>query len=183
MGTDTVKQSLPDYTRDLKLNLGALATIASLSDQQRWGAVVAAVFTSPRSGASADLVAEARDHLLEQALEAAKAAAAIMAMNNVYYQSKHLLAEGGATDYEHLPARLRMQVIAERAGIEKVDFELWCLVASAINGCGACLVAHERSLRAGGFTADQVHEGLRIASVVHAVCASLAAEESLRVQV
>ena len=115
---------------------------------------------------------------LAEAFEAAKAAAAVMAMNNIYYRGKHLLADEGAKDYEDIPARLRMQVIATRGGVEAEDFEFWCLAVSAVNGCGGCLAAHERKLRELGLGRDQIHEALRIASVVHAVAVTLEAEDA-----
>ncbi len=179
MSLDTVKESLPPYAKDIKLNLGGLVNSSPLDEQQLWGSIVAAALTGPTGEASAELVDEGRSRLSEEAFASAKAAAAIMAMNNVYYRSKHLLADAGTTGYDEIPARLRMSVIGDRFGIAKADFELWCLVVSAINGCGACLVAHERELRAEGMTAQQVHEGLRIAAVVHAACSVLAAEEAV----
>jgi alkyl hydroperoxide reductase subunit D len=176
---DTVNEALPAYARDLKLNLSGLANASPLTDQQLWGAVVAAAFASPPGAACAELVEEGRSHLSEGAFTAAKAAAAVMAMNNVYYRAKHLLEDAGAGGYSDIPARLRMNVIATREGVGKADFELWCLVASAVNGCGSCLAAHERELRSAGMSPTQIHEGLRVAAVVHAACATLAAEEAL----
>ena len=101
-----------------------------------------------------------------------------MAMNNIYYRSKHLLADEGAKDYQDLPARLRMQVIATRGGADAEDFEFWCLAVSAVNGCGGCLAAHENKLRELGVSKDQIHEALRIAAVVHAAAVTLEAEEA-----
>lgn len=101
-----------------------------------------------------------------------------MAMNNIYYRGKHLLADEGTKEYEDIPARLRMQVIATRGGVEAEDFEFWCLAVSAVNGCGGCLAAHERKLRELGLPREQLHEALRIASVVHAVAVTLEAEDA-----
>ena len=179
MGLETVKEALPEYARDIKLNLGGLVNASPLSEQQLWGAVVAAALASPAGEGSAELVEEGRRRLSDAAFAGAKAAAAIMAMNNIYYQAKHLLADAGAGEYGDIPARLRMSVIATRQGVEKADFELWCVVVSAVNGCGSCLAAHERELRSAGMSTTQIHEGLRIAAVVHAACATLASEEAL----
>jgi alkyl hydroperoxide reductase subunit D len=99
-------------------------------------------------------------------------------MNNVYYRSKHLLADAGAAGYEDIPARLRMQVIGTHGDVDVADFEFWCFAVSAVNGCGGCLAAHERTLRDQGVGKDQVHEALRIAAVVHAVAVTLEAEEA-----
>jgi alkyl hydroperoxide reductase subunit D len=120
-------------------------------------------------------VAEFGPKLSPQALNAAKAAAAIMGMNNIYYRFVHLAS---APDYKTLPAKLRMNVIAQ-PGVEKVDFELWSLAISAINGCGMCIDAHERELRKHGLTAEQVQAAVRIGAVVHAVAAVLDGEAAL----
>ena len=97
-----------------------------------------------------------------------------MAMNNIYYRFTHLV--GG--DYPNMPAKLRMNVIG-RPGVEKVDFELWSLAVSAINGCGMCMEAHEKAVRQGGLTQEQVQAAVRIAAVVHAVAATLDGEDAL----
>jgi len=75
--------------------------------------------------------------------------------------------------FDDIPARLRMQVIGTHGGVEAADFEFWCLAVSAVNGCGGCLASHERALRELGVGRDQIHEALRIASVVHAVSVTL----------
>ena len=126
-----------------------------------------------------ELAGEAREHLSEEAFQAAKAAAAVMAMNNVYYRSKHLLSDEGEKGYEDIPARLRMQVLGTHGGVDPTDFEFWCLAVSAVNGCGGCLAAHERAVRELGVGKDQVHEALRIASVVHAVAVTLESEQMM----
>lgn len=105
---------------------------------------------------------------------AAKAAAAIMGMNNIYYRFTHLVGR----DYPNMPARLRMNIIG-RPGVQQVDFELWCLAVSAINGCGACMESHERAVRKAGLSADQVQDAVRIAAVVHAIAVVVDAEEPL----
>lgn len=176
MSLEAVKDMLPDYARDLKLNLSGLANASPLNEQQLWGAIAAVAVASAPSPASGPLDAECRQHLSDDAHVAALAAASIMAMNNVYYRAKHLLSEGGVTSYDNVPARLRMQVIGTHGGVAKEDFELWCMAVSAANGCGACLVAHEQELRKANMSTEQIHEGLRVASVVKAVCATLAGE-------
>jgi alkyl hydroperoxide reductase subunit D len=175
MGLEALKDMLPDYARDLKLNLGGLPNATPLSDQQFWGAVVAVAAASAPSPAVPELDAESKLHLSSEAYTAARSAAAIMAMNNVYYRSKHMLSEMGVTSYDNVPARLRMQVIGTHGGVAKEDFELWCLAVSAVNGCASCLVSHEQELRKANMTTEQIHEALRIASVVKAVCATLSA--------
>ena len=175
MSIETLKSRIPDYAKDIRLNLGSLATEPSLSVQQRAGTFVAAALASRNPEVSAQLLGEFGPLLSPEALTAAKAAAAIMAMNNVYYRFTHLV--GG--DYPNMPARLRMNVMA-KPGVEKVDFELWSLAVSAINGCGMCMESHEKVVRSAGLTQDQVQAAVRIASVVHAVAAVLDGEDAMR---
>ena len=102
-------------------------------------------------------------------VEDAKAAAAVMAMNNVYYRFLHLVEDG---EYQTLPARLRMNVIGN-PGIDRNDFELLSLAVSAVNGCGLCITAHERKLREHGTSREAVQSAVRIASVIHGVAGVL----------
>jgi alkyl hydroperoxide reductase subunit D len=171
MSLETLKASLPEYARDIRLNLGSLATEPALTDEQRAGTFVAAALAARNPVVSAALLAEFAPALSAEALTAAKAAAAIMAMNNVYYRFTHLV--GG--DYPAMPARLRMNVMA-RPGVDKATFELWSLAVSAVNGCGMCMESHERAVRQHGLGAEQVQAAVRIAAVVHAAAAVLDGE-------
>lgn len=172
MSMDSLKARLPDYAKDLRLNLSSLAAEAVLSDRQRAGTFIASALAARNPEVTTEVMAEFGSMLAPPALEAAKAAAAIMAMNNIYYRFTHLTS---APDYRTLPAKLRMNVLA-RPGVEKIDFELWSLAVSAINGCGMCIDAHERELRNAGVTTEAIQAAVRIAAVVHAVAATLDGE-------
>lgn len=174
MSIETLKDLLPEYARDLKLNLSSLATETLLSEQQRAGTFIACALASRNKTTTNALFREFAPKLAPEALTAARAAAAIMGMNNIYYRFTHLAS---APDYKTLPARLRMNVIG-KPGVDKADFELWCLAVSAINGCGVCIDSHEKVLRNAGMTAEQVQAAVRIAATVHAVAAVLDGEEA-----
>ncbi|MEM8935297.1 MAG: carboxymuconolactone decarboxylase family protein [Pseudomonadota bacterium] len=175
MSLDALRDSIPDYAKDIRLNLGTLASETSLSDQQKYGAYLASALASGNATVIRAISAWTEDKLSPEAATAAKAAAAIMGMNNIYYRATHIISND---EYGKLPAKLRMNVIGN-PGVDKVDFELWSLAVSAINGCGMCLDAHEQVLRKAGLAADQVQTALRIASVVHAAAAVLTGEEAL----
>ena len=174
MSIESLKSRIPDYAKDLKLNLGSLATDPTLTPQQLAGTFIASALAARNAEVTQAITAEFGAKLSPEALAAAKSAAAIMGMNNVYYRFVHLV--GG--DYANMPAKLRMSVIG-RPGVEKVDFELWSLAVSAVNGCGLCLEAHEKVVRHGGLTQEQVQTAVRIASVVHAIAAVLDGEDAL----
>jgi len=173
MSIDALRDLLPAYAKDLSLNLSSLASETVLNDQQKWGCFLASAYAVGEPGTVRALDDAARAAgLSEETANAAKAAAAIMGMNNVYYRTLHLLKNA---EYRTLPARLRMNVIAN-PGADKTDFELWCIAVSAINGCGACLDSHEEELRKRAVPAAQIQAAFRIAAVVNAVSRVLTAE-------
>lgn len=174
MSLEALRARLPEHAKDLKLNLGSLATEPVLNQQQLAGTFVASAIASRNAEVTRAILAEFGPKLSPEALAAAKAAAAIMGMNNVYYRFTHLV--GG--DYANLPAKLRMNVMA-KPGVDKVDFELWSLAVSAINGCGMCMEAHEKVVLHGGLSKEQVQAAVRIAAVVHAVAGVLDAEDAI----
>ncbi len=178
-GLEELKTALPAYAKDLKLNLGSVIGTSTLPEQRLWGAVLGVAIASRNAVVLRALEVDAREHLSATAYDAASAAAAMMAMNNIYYRGKHLLEDAGVGGYAEIPARLRMHVIGSSGGVEKADFEFWCFAVSAVNGCGSCLASHEAVLREAGVPREQVHDALRIASTVHAVAVTLEAAASL----
>jgi alkyl hydroperoxide reductase subunit D len=165
---ENLREALPGYARDLQLNLGTVLTPAGapgLSERQIWAVALAAAAASRNAAFSRDMQALAARHLDAVHISAAHAAAAIMAMNNIYYRFLHLVED---PEYAKLPARLRMNVIGS-PGIAKADFELLALAVSAINGCGTCVASHERQLRQHGLEREAVQSAVRIAATVHAV--------------
>jgi alkyl hydroperoxide reductase subunit D len=172
---EQLRETLPGYAKDLKLNLGSLLTDTLLTEQQRWGALLATALAARNPALIEAISAEAAAHLAPEAFAAAKSAASIMAMNNIYYRFTHLASD---RDYATMPARLRMNVIAN-PGVEKADFELWSLAVSAINGCGACIDSHDKVLRQAGISREAIQQAVRIAAVIHAVAATLDGEASL----
>ena len=176
MSIQALKDRLPEYAKDLKLNLGSLASESLLSEAQKAGTFIATAIASRNTEVIAAVSAEFGPKLDAANLQAVKAAAAIMGMNNVYYRFLHL---AGTDEYSKLPAKLRMNVIAN-PGAARQDFELWCLAVSAINACGKCISAHEKVLRDAGVTGEQIQAAVRIASVIHAVAVTLEAESVLQ---
>ena len=175
MSIDALRDLIPAYAKDISLNLSSLANETVLNDQQKWGCFLASAHAVGVAPVVRAIEAQAAAVLSPEAMNAAKAAAAIMGMNNIYYRSLHLMKN---QEYTTIPARLRMNVIGN-PGVPKLDFELWSTAVSAINGCGACMDAHEGELRKHGVANTQVQAALRIASVVHAASRVIASEAAL----
>ena len=173
MSIESLKSLLPDWAKDIRLNVGSIPTSTSLTEQQLWGTLLATAIASRNQTVLAAIDEEATDHLSHEAKEAAKASAAVMSMNNIYYRATHLLSKD---DYVNMSARLRMSVIGN-PGVAKEDFELWCLAVSAINGCGNCLSSHEKVVIDKGLTETQVQDAVRVAAIMHAAAVTLEAED------
>lgn len=166
-----VAAEIPDFAKDLRLNLGTVMGSPNLTPQQAWGTAVAAAIAARNRRLGTAMAAAAERCLSPAALAAAKTAAALMGMNNVYYRFTHF---PGLEAYGRMPARLRMQAIAN-PGIERIDFELWALAVSAVNGCAACVAAHERQVVEHGLTPDAVQDAVRIAAVICGIAVALEA--------
>ena len=175
MSIETLQTLIPAYARDMSLNLTNLLAETLLNDQQKWGTFLSCAHAIGVPAVVQNIEAAAREIMTPEAITAAKAAAAIMGLNNVYFRALHLMQN---KEYEKMRAGLRMNILAN-PGVDKVDFELWSLAVSAVNACGLCMDSHEKVLRSHGVTAVQVQTALRIASTVNAISAVIRAEAAL----
>lgn len=166
---EKLREALPDATKDTRLNLQSVFQSSTLSAEQLWGTALASAIATRNSEVAQAVFADAQGKVDAPIIEDAKAAASLMAMNNVYYRFRHIV---GKESYSTKPARLRMNWIGKPLG-SKADFELFCLAVSAINGCEACVRSHEQVVIDGGLSEDQVHDAVRVAAVIQAAAVSL----------
>ncbi len=169
---EVVRSELGDAHKDTRLNLQSVLENNSLTPEQRWGVAVACAFAARNETLKKAMLHEAQQALADKAtpvIEDARAAASLMAMNNVYYRFRHMV---GKESYATKRAGLRMNRLAQVL-TNKVDFELVCLAVSAINGCEMCVQSHEKVVTEGGLSEDQVNDAVRIASVIHAAAVGL----------
>lgn len=182
MTLDALIDSIPSFAKDLKLNYSSLVrNNTEMSAQQLWGTIVATSIATRSAALTAAVLATAPEHLSAQAFEAAKAVAAIMGMNNIWYRFHHLSSN---PKYATMPARLRMSALRGH-GVEEADTELWALTVSAVNGCAKCVDAHEKVVREKGASEELIAAAIRVTSVIHAIGAvvdQVAAETSLSAQ-
>ncbi|MEI9928928.1 MAG: carboxymuconolactone decarboxylase family protein [Sphingomonas sp.] len=164
MSLKAFADALPDFAKDIRLNLGSLLNDQTLGDQRKYGLLLACAHGTGHRPIVEAAEAECEGHLSPEAANAARAAAAVMAMNNVYYRFTHL---AGNKEYLNMPARLRMNVIGA-PGIDKVDFELFSLAVSAMNGCGMCIDAHEKVLKQHNIAAQVIQDSVRFGAVIKA---------------
>ena len=173
MTIEQLKDKLPDYAKDTRLNLGSVISAEGAPDltlNQIYGIALSSAYATKSIAVIEAVKTTVFETLSPEELNAAKAAATIMGMNNIYYRFVHL---AGDTEYKTMPAKLRMNVIGA-PGIPKVDFELYSLAVSAINGCGMCIEAHNHEVLKAGVTKLGVQSTIRIAAVVNSAAQGLA---------
>lgn len=157
--------NLPDYAKDLRLNLGSILSDQLMGEERKLGLLLACAHGSGYRPLVAAAESEVAGKLDDKVANAARGAAAVMAMNNVYYRFVHLVAN---PEYNTMPARLRMNFLGQH-GIAKEEFELFALAISAMNGCGMCIDSHEPLLLEHGIKADVIQNAVRIAAIMKAI--------------
>ena len=172
MSIENLRSSMGDFAKDIALNLGTVLTpegAPELTETQIAGIALASAYATKNDAVVAAVEAEVHTKLDDATKRGAKAAATIMAMNNIYYRFQHYVSD---EEIKKLPARLRMNIIAN-PGIAKIDFELMSLAVSAINGCGMCMEAHTHEVVKAGVSKTAVHSTVRIAATINAAAQAM----------
>ena len=160
-----------DYAKDIKLNLSSVLKIdpeSELKENQIFAIALSCAYATKNSEIVNDILDKAGDQISSEEKNAAKAAAYLMAMNNIYYRFAHLVSD---KDYLTMPAKLRMNFIGN-PGIDKIDFELYSLAVSAINGCGLCIDSHVKQV-SNAVNKKTIQHSIRIAATINAVAQAI----------
>lgn len=176
MSIENLKNALGDHAKDIRLNLSNVIKQdpnSGLTLAQVHGIALASAYATRHTEVIAAIAGETAA-LTPEEVNAAKAAATVMAMNNIYYRFVHLAHDA---ELSQMPAGLRMNVIGS-PGIDKITFELYSLAVSAINGCGLCIESHTAAVQHGGVSKPGVLHCVRIAAVVNAAAQGLSIPHS-----
>ncbi len=166
-----IKELVPDYAKDIRLNLDGTIARSSLEGTDAVGVALAAAFA-----AKSHVIVEAIRNsgtLSPEEINGALTAAALMGMNNVWYP---YLEMADNADLKTQPAGLRMNAYASHGGVEKRRFEMYALAASIIGKCHFCVKSHAENLVAEGMSSTQLRDVGRIAAVINAAALVIAAE-------
>ena len=166
---ETLKESLPEYAKDIKLNLDAVINRSSIDPEHATYLAVAAAFATGNGKLLAYITANATDAVER---DAALTAGAIMAQNNAWYPYIEMADD---KDLKGLPAQLRMNAIANHGGTTKGKFEAYSLASSIIGKCHFCVKAHYETLKQEGYTVEQLRDIGRIAATINALSKILTA--------
>lgn len=171
---EELKSAIPDYAKDVKINLGTLVNQENqvLTAKQVFGSALTSAYVTKQKSLIRVLENEVQNILSEAEVKAVKTSASLMGMNNIYYRFLHISHD---KEYSQMPAGLRMQGIMNH-GIDKIDFEIFSLAASVVNGCGMCIDAHANQLIKHGISKTQVQMVAKIAAVINSVAQVLVIE-------
>jgi len=158
---DQLKDSLPEYAKDIKLNLDAVVNRSTIDSDQATYLAVAAAFATGNGKLLAFIAAGAID---EVERNAALTAGAIMAQNNVWYPYVEMADDPALSG---LPAQLRMNAITSHGGTTKAKFEAYSLASSIIGRCHFCVKAHYETLKQEGYTVEQLRDIGRISATIN----------------
>ncbi len=165
MTIENLKNQIQDYAKDIRLNLAFITAGGNgLEQNQAYGIALASAYATRNKTVIENILAEVQGKISDAEITAAKTAATLMAMNNIYYRFTHLVSD---EEYQKMPAGLRMQGIGSH-GIAKLDFELYSLAVSSINGCGMCMDSHAKSSANQGATNQTVQASVKIAAIINA---------------
>lgn len=165
----TIKAQLPDWAKDIRLNLDGVIARSTLKPEDAIGAALASAYAAK----SPYLVEQFKSGLSETDGVAVLTAAALMGMNNVWYPYGEMT---GDEQLKNMPAQLRMNAYSTHGGVDKKRFELFALAASIIGKCHFCVKSHYELLKKEGYTTEQLRDVGRIAAVVNAAALALAAQ-------
>ncbi|WP_454786071.1 carboxymuconolactone decarboxylase family protein [Legionella sp. WA2024007413] len=168
MSIEQLKQMIPDFAKDIRLNVSSLfgnVTQSGLTEAQFYGVALSVAYTLKDNHIIDAIKTEGSSYITVELEQAVKTAAALMAMNNIYYRAIHL-AEN--KELAAMPANLRMNAMLN-PGVPKADFELFALAVSAINGCGMCIHSHVKQLLEHELNKVAVQSVLRIAAILNAL--------------
>ena len=177
MSLADLKSQLPDYAKDLRLNLESVLTeggAPGLTQKQIAVIALASAIASRYKPLTAAINEESAKHASAEELNGARVAASIMGMNNVLYRGRAFL-DG---KYDDLRPGLRMNIIGN-PGVDKANFELWSFAVSSINGCSHCVAAHEHTLREAGVEREAILEALKVAAIVTGVAQAITTAQTL----
>jgi alkyl hydroperoxide reductase subunit D len=166
----SIKELIPDYAKDIRLNIDGTIARSSLAGNDAVGVALAAAFAA-KSRKIIDIIS-ASGALSEEEKNAVLTASALMGMNNVWYPYVEMTEDA---DLKSQPAQLRMNAYATNGGVDKRRFEMYALSASIIGKCHFCIKSHFDLLKKEGMTSQQLRDVGRIAAVVNAAAQVIAA--------
>lgn len=174
MSIEELNEQIRTVAKDVSLNLSSIIADETLPPQTKYGVLLAAAVATRNPKVIAAMNSAAAVVLTPIALATARSIAPVMTMKNLYSRFVHLTSN---SEYKRMPARFRMDVF-ETSTVDSADVALWSLAVSVINGCGACMDAHEKALQEAWVSSQEIHAAVRYAAIVQSAAVAIEAAGS-----
>ena len=172
MSLSNIKSALPDYAKDLRINLDNVLNPENsfgLSEKQVFGTALSVAWACKNTFLAQEIKEASQNILTDQDKQGIKTAVSLMGMNNVYYRTLHLSQDA---ELSKRPAGLRM-LMMQNHGLAQVDFEIYALAVSCLSGCGMCIKSHVAKLKQEALSLSAIQSIIKIAAVINGIHQSL----------
>lgn len=163
---EIIKDSIPDHSKDIRLNLDAVINRSPLSPEDTQAVALTSALAAGNGELALAIMTSGELDNFPKEMEAAKTAASLMGMNNVWYPYVEMTQD---PELKGLPAGLRMNAYTNHGGVTKKQFEMYALAASAIGKCHFCVKNHYDVLKKEGMTTQELHHVGKIAAVINSI--------------
>lgn len=172
MSIDNIKSAVPDYAKDLRINIGNVLNEENspdLTKKQIFGIALSAALALKNTFLIKNIQSADEQLFSEQELNGIKTAVSLMGMNNIYYRTLHLTEDNSLSKR---PAGLRMTMMNSH-GLPQKDFEMYSLAVSCLSGCGVCIKSHSEKLKNEGLSLSAIQSIIKISAVIQGINQSL----------
>lgn len=166
MMLNNMLEKIPEYAKDIKLNMSSIINNHSgLTDTQFWGSALASALATKNKILSEAIKTEKPEIFNDNVLFGVNAAFTMMSMTNIYYRFIHLSEN---SKYNTMSTGLRMNIM-RAPNVDVIDFEVFSLAVSIVNGCGMCIASHEKQLIKHGLTEENIQLIAKVAAIIHSL--------------
>ena len=173
---EDIKNSIPDFAEDIRLNFSSNIMNSDHDNELVFGCAYACSLSIGNVKIAKIFENECRSKISNDFVKSIKSTVAIMTMNNIWYKYRDAMP---SMEMKVGPQKLRVNVMGNHAGLDKLLFESISLCISTVNNCQFCVKAHSQLLIDEGKTKDYVLEIGRIASVMVAAEKSIGMNEKV----
>mgnify|MGYP001238141314 CR=1 FL=1 len=165
-----LKNAIPEFAKDIKLNFSSLIMNSDYDEELVYGCAYASTLTIGNDEIIKVFHNECEKRFGLKFIESIKSTVIIMTLNNQWYKYRDSMP---TAEMKIASQKMRVNIMATGAGLDKTLFESISLCISAINGCSFCVKAHSNLLLDNKMNKEYVLNIGRISSVISAISKAL----------
>ena len=154
---------IPQFAIDLKSNISSLFLNSEFDEKLVYGCGYASSLAIGDKHLATIFEEECNARFSPDFIESIKSIVTFISLNNVWYTFRDSMS---IAEMKMAPQKLKADIMANNAGLDKILFESLSLCVSTINGCNFCIKVHSDHLLEHDKTKEYVRNIGRIASVI-----------------